>query len=487
MQNKKREPVFIMKRFIILLVKFSVIGVIIFSPLVAHAEDDIRVFAKGEEVMLPVPAYFEGETLMVPLRPVSDAFGALCTWDEETERITVTLESVTVHFKIGSNEMIKYGEPVPLGAPLCYSGEYAMVAAEALANAFGYPMEWDEGNNALFLGEVIDLTVNPMEGTVVTDDYRYNNFVGKYGIVNVFSNGNTYFGMEIMGVRTDSSYANGVANIAADVPEADVYNIIVPTAQEFYASNARRADQTAGIAGVYDDLLGRKIPNLHLVNVVQTLSDHAAEKIYFNTDHHWTQRGAYYAYAEYSRINPNIAELDPLNTYYTVNKYGYVGSMYGFSGGSSYMSRSGDMLQLFYPKPDYTGAIYRDPYMNSYMSGIRAINSGYDSYKCFIGGDYPLEVYKTDVGNGRKVCIIKESFGDPFAVWALNNYEEVYVVDYRMFNGGSYGNYGSGRYTFKVKDFYDQVKFDDLIIISYPTTINSPDLPGKICQMVTWD
>ena len=339
----------------------------------------------------------------------------------------------------------------------------------------------------MFLGEVVDLIVNPMDGTVVTDDYRYSNFIGRYGIVNVFSNGNTYFGMEIMGVNDDGDYASGVANLAVDVPEADVYNIVVPTAQEFYAPNDRRADQTAGITALYNDLLSRKIPNLYTVNAVQTLSDHAAEKIYFNTDHHWTQRGAYYVYAEYSCVNPNIAELDPLDSYYTINKYGYVGSMYGFSGGSSYMSRSAEMLQLFYPKPDYNGAIYRDPYMNSYMSSVRAVNSGYDSYKCFIGGDYPLEVYKTDVNNGRKVCIIKESYGDPFAAWAINNYEEVYVIDFRMFNGGTYGNYGSGRYTFKLKDFYDRVKFDDLIIISYPTTVNSPDLPGKICQMVTWD
>ncbi len=448
---------------------------------------EIRLFAKGEEVILPTAAYFENDTLMIPLRPVSDAFGAVCEWDEENERISVTLESVTVHFKIGSSEMIKYGEPVLMNAAACYSGEFTMVPADAVANAFGYPVEWDERNRAMFLGEAVDLNVNPMDGTVVTDDCRYNNYIGRFGTANIFSNGSAYFGMEIMGVKTDGVYASGIANLALDVPEADVYNIIVPTAQEFYASNDRRADQTSGIAAIYDDYMRRDIPNLYPVNVVQTLSDHAAEKIYFNTDHHWTQKGAYYAYAEYSRVNPNIVELDPLDSYYTVNKYGFVGSMYNFSGGSSYISRSADMLQLFYPKPNYQGAIYGDPYMKSYISSVRAINSGYSSYHCFIGGDYPLEVYKTDVNNGRKVCIIKESFGDPFSVWVLNNYEEVYVVDFRMFNGGSYGGFGSGRYTFKIKDFYDYVKFDDLIIISYPTTINSPDLPGKICKMVTWD
>ena len=111
-----------------------------FSSIVVVGVEDkeinIRLFAKGEEVILPKAAYFENDTLMVPLRPVSDAFGASCEWDEENERISVTLESVTVHFKIGGDEMIKYGEPVPMGAPICYSGDYAMAPADGDCKRF---------------------------------------------------------------------------------------------------------------------------------------------------------------------------------------------------------------------------------------------------------------------------------------------------------------------------------------------------------------
>jgi hypothetical protein len=43
---------------------------------------------------------------------------------------------------------------------------------------------------------------------------------------------------------------------------------------------------------------------------------------------------------------------------------------------------------------------------------------------------------KTSVINGRSVVLIKNSFGNPFATFLVNNYETVHVVDYRYFNKG---------------------------------------------------
>ena len=101
-----------------------------------------------------------------------------------------------------------------------------------------------------------------------------------------------------------------------------MYNIIVPTAQEFYASNSKKTNQTAAISDVYEHIIQYNKKNLKPINIVQTLYDHAAEKIYFCTDHHWTQRGAYYAYQKYALENKSIPEIDPLNTFEVQNIYG---------------------------------------------------------------------------------------------------------------------------------------------------------------------
>ena len=89
-----------------------------------------------------------------------------------------------------------------------------------------------------------------------------------------------------------------------------------------------------------------------------------------------------------------------------------------------------------------------------------------DKYTTFIGGDMPLIKYTTDVKNGEKLVIIKESFGNAFATWAVNNYEEVYIIDPRQWNGF---NAQSDHGEFNLVKFYNEVcQFDDLMIISYP-------------------
>lgn len=180
----------------------------------------------------------------------------------------------------------------------------------------------------------------------------------------------------------------------------------------------------------------------------------------------------------------SISEIDPLNTFEVQNIYGYYGSLCSFTSGTygnQLLAQNPDMLQLFSPKSSSEGAAYRDPFMRSYIQSIKVIYPPAKSYSCFIEGDYPLEVFKTNVNNGKKICIIKDSFGDAFATWAVNNYEEVYVIDYRMFNGGTYGDYGSGKNDFKISDFYNFVKFDDLVIISYPVTVST----GSSVQLLT--
>lgn len=53
-------------------------------------------------------------------------------------------------------------------------------------------------------------------------------------------------------------------------------------------------------------------------------------------------------------------------------------------------------------------------------------------YSTFIGGDNPFSViHNPKINNGRSVLLIKESFGNAFAPFLVENYENIYIVDYR--------------------------------------------------------
>lgn len=459
------------------------------TSLCTYADKPKTIYFNGNAVK-PIPQMIQADDMtLVPIRTFADLVGASLEWNEKEEKITSTLGDMTVSFQIGKSKMIKYGKSMNIGTKCCYYNDNAMAPIRAIGEAYGYPITWDEKHRAIFMGTESHLDKNPAEGTVVTDEFRYNNYLGEYSGVSVFSNGNENFGMEILAINDYwcGIYADNVANAARCLPNVNVYNIAVPSAQEFYASNSKRTNQTDGIIKIYNRLLSHELPNLTPVNVVGTLSDHAAEKIYFSTDHHWTQRGAYYAFREFSRVNPYIKDTDPLESYEVQNIYGYCGSLCSFASGtngSTLMRKNPDMLQLFFPKAEYEAAAYRDPYMRSYISSIKAIVPSARSYSCYIGGDYPMQVYKTNVSNGRKLCIVKESFGDAFSTWALDSYEEVYIIDYRMFNGGTYGGFGTGSTAFKISDFYDFVKFDDLVIISYPVSISASSHVNLLGEMM---
>jgi hypothetical protein len=59
----------------------------------------------------------------------------------------------------------------------------------------------------------------------------------------------------------------------------------------------------------------------------------------------------------------------------------------------------------------------------------------YEKYNSFILGDnYYTHIVNEDLPDEAPSCaLIKDSFGDPFAVYLTQNYKHVYVLDYRHF------------------------------------------------------
>ena len=54
-----------------------------------------------------------------------------------------------------------------------------------------------------------------------------------------------------------------------------------------------------------------------------------------------------------------------------------------------------------------------------------------NKYQCFIGGDTPVCVIETDV-EGPVCLMLKESYGNAFAPYMIDYYEEIIVIDIRQ-------------------------------------------------------
>ena len=464
------------KKYYIHIIAVITVITILLIPLTSLGDNKIsmtlyadKAEATIDEVTYPLkgtPVIIEGKTY-IPAEDILTLCGFTLGWDDSSHSAVAVRGKHTNHIVFGTEEGVLWADDKRISLstpPVIYRG-ITYISLEMFAN-----MSEDSIYIVGTLRDVRDLLTN----TVITDEYRLTGKGTTYKGVTVV--GNT--GMELLTISDSSAkaYADMVNSVAAALPDVNVYNIAVPTASEFYAPKSLYTNQTAGIKKIYENLSPQVTP----VNVVKPLMEHAAEFIYFRTDHHWTQKGAYYAYKEFADIKGET--IDPLESFEVHNSYSHVGSFASFMSGTygaSIMRSNPDMLQVFMPKYTAEGAAYKDMYMKSKKWDLQLVYPNFNSYSAFIGGDNPLAVFHTSNANGKKLVIIKESFGTAFATWAVNNYEYIYVIDPRQFNG--FGGHTAG---FNLKTFYQLNKFDDLVIINYPGSIGSASYRSSVMGMI---
>lgn len=293
--------------------------------------------------------------------------------------------------------------------------------------------------------------------------------VQKYGKEIVLNRSYIFEPVEIS-QKSVVEYANIVNKIAKAVPKADVYCMLMPDSCEFYAPEKYYCNQNAAIESVFD-----KLVNVTPVRTANALYNHAGENIYFHTDHHWTQRGAYYAWKEFMNIKKE--SVPELNEFMTDNSESFTGSfaenLKDVSAGNV-LDENGELLERFLPLCENQAEVYDDMYQKQFAAFVPIVNTAVDNYGCFLYGDCPLTVINGGVKNGKTLVIFKESMGNALATWAPNNYETTYMVDIRAFRDGS----------FDIAEFYKLHHFDDLLIESYPTTIESTDLRAGLASLI---
>ena len=204
-----------------------------------------------------------------------------------------------------------------------------------------------------------------------------------------------------------------------------------------YKSEVSVGDQGAAI----DSVLGHMGSNVIGVDIYETLRAHSDQYLYFRTDHHWTQLGAYYAYTEFCQAK-GIADHS-LDSYGHAAFDGFVGSFY-FSYSDNYKStvnalyNAPDTVYTYSPASDakmtvtasdgttYAWPIIKD--VTSYKTGVK--------YSCFIAGDNPFTVIENkDITDGSVCVIVKESYGNAFVPFLVDHYQTIYVIDQRYWSG----------------------------------------------------
>lgn len=215
--------------------------------------------------------------------------------------------------------------------------------------------------------------------------------------------------------------------------------LLVPTSglvmQEKLPKNARLFDQVK-----YIDQVQKAMKDYNFVDVRDTLMDHNDEYIYYKTDHHWTSAGACLAYDAWSeRTGGEVEKEDGLAKNVVSDKFR--GSLYSkiLDADSAYdeIWTYGLQKDEAFGSKDCTVTIDEKQQLDSIYDDEKLQEK--DKYAYFLGGNYgQVHIQNQKAASkakGKNILIIKDSFANSFVPFVTQDYENIYMVDLRYYNG----------------------------------------------------
>ncbi|MBR4112124.1 MAG: hypothetical protein IKK53_03725 [Ruminiclostridium sp.] len=278
------------------------------------------------------------------------------------------------------------------------------------------------------------VTTAPVTTTTVTTEKNINEIadgVITNGQVVVKRNDGHYWAISLFGGGKGKTYASALNRFHEELGEdVKIYTMIAPTAGEYYLPS-NFADYNAIQKNSVDSIASQLDEDIVTVDAISALAEHTDEDIYLRTDHHWQPLGAYYAAEAFAKA-ADVPFAD-ISTYEKVVKDGYVGTMYAFTESVNILN---DPEQFVFYKPSnkYYTYYYDTAYNFDYEFPLFVDMPVGSSYSTFMGGDMKIVRIETDVKNGRKLLIFKDSYGNAEVPFYTGSFEEIYVCDMRYFD-----------------------------------------------------
>lgn len=244
-------------------------------------------------------------------------------------------------------------------------------------------------------------------------------------------------GFELFGGSKKASayYASVINKYREALPgSVNIYSMVVPKHAEF-ALPKKYKSLTNSEKDAIEDIYSQFDSGVTAVDAYSVLKEHKDEYIYFNTDHHWTGLGAYYAYTAFTEAAglPHYEYSD--YTKHTIENF--LGTLYSDTMDTAMYNNPDSVEWCEFPVENQVWQYPKNDLENYYSTTVMASYAkGTYSYGVFLGGDYPLTIIKTSgVNNGRKCVIIKESYGNALATYVASAFDETYIVDERYYDG----------------------------------------------------
>ena len=223
--------------------------------------------------------------------------------------------------------------------------------------------------------------------------------------------------------------------------KVNVYCMVIPTAIEFYCPE-KVQNVTKSQLATTEHIFSCLDADVKSVDVYHALKRHRSEPIYLRTDHHWSPLGGFYAAQAFAKVAG--VPFKDLTHYEKHVVHGYVGSMYGYSKDIAVKNAPEDFVYYMPTEVDYETTYINysindkyqvtgegRPFKSQFFFHFKDGNGG--AYCTMMGGDSKITQVRTGTKNGRRVIILKDSFGNMLPGYLFYSFEEIHVIDARYF------------------------------------------------------
>lgn len=232
---------------------------------------------------------------------------------------------------------------------------------------------------------------------------------------------------------TDEQIAKNIAYInhfSEQLADINMYMLLAPNAVAIYPEFLPRFALSDNQTDALDSINMSLNDVIHFIDVYDRLMTRKNEPIYFRTDHHWTMRGAYYAYVEAAKQ----MDLTPLTEdAFDIQKVSH--DFYGthYSKANDFVIKPDD-IEYYKPKTDHPVEVFYDQEDVAHdLVTWDALNTK-DQYSFFLDGNHRIVKIYTEHDNGKKLAVLKDSYAHALIPFLTHHYEEIHVLDLRYFH-----------------------------------------------------
>jgi len=193
--------------------------------------------------------------------------------------------------------------------------------------------------------------------------------------------------------------------------------------------------------------------NADFIDVKDKLRENNEEYLYYRTDHHWTTKGAYYAYLVYCEEKG----LTPFEYEYELVSDDFYGTLYSkvidnsLDKDSIHKVVDDSEYVVYYKTKDETkDSMYEESYLKEK-----------DKYSYFLDNNHALiTITNKSIKSNNEILIIKDSYANSFIPLISKHYKKIHVIDPRF-------------YKTSISEYIKENKIKDVLFLYNVLTLDS--------------